>query len=357
METVNKKAIGDAVLLARETCAIVVSFNRSKLLRQTLDSIKACSPRPKKVIVIDNGSSDDTFSMVRTLYPWCDLLRIDKNRGGATAFYHGFEAALKSGMQWIWTLDDDVVVPPNAMLKMAKFTQRFNCINPSRVTDQGHVIPWEGHLVESRGKVFTNSDLAFDHGRPYQVVNYACFEGMLVKSSLVKKVGLPEKTFFISGYDTLFGYRASLVCDVVYIPDRLIRKTVKYGSNKTALGRHSVREGKWKHYVHVRDAFQLIDHLDQTARVYKRAKIRRSLSFLKSALGCLIYDKSPHKCLLTLIAIYQGWSKNYPTLDANFRRAQPIDPVVDIIYLPATKEPLDHSQINEKLEEPLAAAS
>jgi hypothetical protein len=59
----------------------------------------------------------------------------------------------------------------------------------------------------------------------YKVMNTACFEGGLFKRSVVEKIGLPDKRFFIYWDDTMYGYLASKVTNPIIIPDVVLRRT------------------------------------------------------------------------------------------------------------------------------------
>lgn len=66
---------------------------------------------PFVVIIVDDGSTDDTASVAQTLeaaYPGCvRLVRHDVNRGYGAALRTGFKACLDSGLEWIGFCDAD----------------------------------------------------------------------------------------------------------------------------------------------------------------------------------------------------------------------------------------------------------
>jgi len=63
---------------------LVVNWNTRDLLQACLQSIQDHPPtEPYEVVVVDNASKDGSAEMVRTLFPWVNLVASDKNTGYA----------------------------------------------------------------------------------------------------------------------------------------------------------------------------------------------------------------------------------------------------------------------------------
>lgn len=82
---------------------IIPTFNRSSLLKRALESVCKQTFLNYEVIVIDDGSSDDTAEMVRTEFPAVRYY-YQTNRGVSSARNKGLESAIGS---WIAFLDSD----------------------------------------------------------------------------------------------------------------------------------------------------------------------------------------------------------------------------------------------------------
>jgi len=48
---------------------IIPSYNRMQVLRRALDSVIAQTFHPLEIIVVDDGSTDDTQSLIEQFYP------------------------------------------------------------------------------------------------------------------------------------------------------------------------------------------------------------------------------------------------------------------------------------------------
>jgi dTDP-4-dehydrorhamnose reductase len=83
-----------APLVPFDLSVIVVSWNVRELLKQNLTRIFEIKPKhPFEVIVVDNGSSDNSARMVREEFPNVHLIQNDTNRGFAFACNQGLRMA------------------------------------------------------------------------------------------------------------------------------------------------------------------------------------------------------------------------------------------------------------------------
>ena len=71
---------------------VIPTYNRSALITRALDSVLAQTVKPHEILVVDDGSTDDTASLVRKHYPAVQLIR-QKNTGVSAARNAGITAA------------------------------------------------------------------------------------------------------------------------------------------------------------------------------------------------------------------------------------------------------------------------
>jgi glycosyltransferase involved in cell wall biosynthesis len=97
-----------------EASFIVIAYNAAPTIERTLHSISSqASLTDYEVLVVDDGSTDDTASLVRryaSADPRTRLIPLGANRGRGTARATG--VAQSSG-EWIATVDADIVLPPH----------------------------------------------------------------------------------------------------------------------------------------------------------------------------------------------------------------------------------------------------
>lgn len=68
-----------------ELCLILVNYNTGQILTRCLDSIRDQKEIDRRVIVVDNASTDDSVALVRSAYPEVKLIANQRNIGFAAA--------------------------------------------------------------------------------------------------------------------------------------------------------------------------------------------------------------------------------------------------------------------------------
>ena len=63
--------------------AVVVTWNRRELLRESLAAVQAQTLQPARVVVVDNASTDGTEELLRDEYAHLEVVRLTRNTGGA----------------------------------------------------------------------------------------------------------------------------------------------------------------------------------------------------------------------------------------------------------------------------------
>lgn len=99
---------------------IVPTYNRADLITATLRSVMAQTVAPIEVIVVDDGSSDNTSDVVATFAPRVRYVRI-ANGGVAAARNHG--ASLATGQWLAFTDSDDLWHPRKLEVQLAALAQ------------------------------------------------------------------------------------------------------------------------------------------------------------------------------------------------------------------------------------------
>ncbi|MDB9915653.1 glycosyltransferase family 2 protein [Alphaproteobacteria bacterium] len=105
-----------------ETVSVVIpTLNRCLLLKRAIDSVLNQSVSPNEVIVIDNGSSDETINMISTNYPY--IIFLTEEKIGVSASRN--QGIKKSNSEWVAFLDSDDVWEPFKLEKQLTFNNRF----------------------------------------------------------------------------------------------------------------------------------------------------------------------------------------------------------------------------------------
>lgn len=98
---------------------VILTWNSREMVDTCLSSLAlGLGSSPFEVIVVDNGSSDDTLTVVRTQHPEVQVLSNPSNRGVAPARNQGIRAARG---EYVVLLDDDTVVHAGAFDKLVAY--------------------------------------------------------------------------------------------------------------------------------------------------------------------------------------------------------------------------------------------
>ena len=113
--------------------AFVMTFERTHLIKDTIDKLLVQSFPPEKILIIDNSitsKTQDFFSDYKN--PKVEYFRVGKNLGPAGAAKIGLERLSQEGFKWIYWGDDDD--PPffndnfEILLKMADSIPDCGCV-------------------------------------------------------------------------------------------------------------------------------------------------------------------------------------------------------------------------------------
>lgn len=88
---------------------IIPNYNGTSLLPTCLDALRAQTRRDFCVVVVDDGSTDDSVALVRRRYPEVQVIALPHNRGLAAAVNAGIEA---TGGEYVVLLNNDTEAHP-----------------------------------------------------------------------------------------------------------------------------------------------------------------------------------------------------------------------------------------------------
>jgi glycosyltransferase involved in cell wall biosynthesis len=104
---------------------IIPAYNCQNTISKSIDSIIAQSFKAHEIIVVDDGSSDNTFNYVRQMFPEVKLYK-QENKGPASARNLGISVA--SG-NWISFLDSDDTLNHDALKSYGILVDKNSTLN------------------------------------------------------------------------------------------------------------------------------------------------------------------------------------------------------------------------------------
>ncbi|TKJ38385.1 hypothetical protein CEE37_12760 [candidate division LCP-89 bacterium B3_LCP] len=177
-----------------------------EILRDCLKSIFQSDLKELEVILIDNGSEDDSCQMVSSEFPEVRQIRLEENRGYAGGCNVGISA---SDAEYVLLLNDDAVLAPEALGFLVKAMdddpqlggaqpKLLNVRERNRFDYSGAC----GGLMDIFGYPFafgrTFMALEEDKGQydHYSEIFWACGTCVIYRREAVQAVGLLDEDFF-----------------------------------------------------------------------------------------------------------------------------------------------------------------
>ncbi len=266
----------------KKIVAVVVAYNRAALLAEALDALASQTRLVDDIVVVDNASTDDTWSMAAYHDARPHVLTMTRNTGGAGGFAAGLDLAIRRyGAAFVWLMDDDTIPAPDALEKLldaeAKFAGCVDILASKAVWIDGREHP----MNTPRQRWRASADAV---SRAAQVgavqIRTTSFVSMLVRAATVRRVGLPQADFFIWNDDFEFSARVLKNGTGLHVPASVVvHKTAKFGSAEVDPGDRFFYEVRNKIWTFLEpETFSALDRL-----AYLGATIMRWLRTIRSS--------------------------------------------------------------------------
>jgi GT2 family glycosyltransferase len=102
--------------------AVVLNWNRRADTLACVGSLRESTYTALRILVCDNGSTDETPAAVRAAYPSVEVLELGCNRGFAGGANVGLRYALAAGAEHVLVLNNDTLVEPTMVAQLVTET-------------------------------------------------------------------------------------------------------------------------------------------------------------------------------------------------------------------------------------------
>ncbi len=202
---------------------IIPTYNRMGLLSRALTSVARQTRPPDEVVLVDDGSTDDTEGLIRRQFPDVRYLQ-QENRGVAAARNRGIREAKG---EWLAFLDSDDEWLPHKLerqLDAVREEPEFSLCHTNEIWIR------RGKRVNPLKKHAKSGGYIFKKCLPLCVISPS---SVLIHRSLFEQVGLFDESLpACEDYDLWL--RVTAIRPVLYLEEPLI---IKYGGHADQLSR------------------------------------------------------------------------------------------------------------------------
>lgn len=189
---------------------VIVNFNGRRLLAECLESVRCQTYPNREVIIVDNGSTDDSSEWLRREFPEVRLVVLPANRGFAGGCNAGIQAATG---QFVVTLNNDVRLEPTWLEEMVRLARQRPDVG---MVAAKMLYARSPNLVDSAGICLDRAGMAWHlqggswHGlsEVEHEVFGPCAAAALYRRELFDDVGVFDDDFFCYLEDVDLAWRA-----------------------------------------------------------------------------------------------------------------------------------------------------
>jgi len=234
---------------------VVLNWNRKADTLECLKSLKTIKYDNFEVVVVDNGSTDDSVQAIQQSFPDVSLIETGENLGYAGGNNAGLRHALNAGAKWVLVLNNDTVVDP---MILRRFIQAGELIPDAGVLGAKVYFYSEPKRIWHAGATCLDGLAHFrslgygclDNGQDFSSIRevdyvYGC--AFFIATETIKIVGLFDEKFFLTHEDVDWCLRAKrLGLKCIFVPEAHVwhKCSVSFGGGESPAYKYFLTRGK-----------------------------------------------------------------------------------------------------------------
>lgn len=205
-----------------KVAVVLVNWNNEKDTAECLASLEKQTYDEFCVIVVDNGSEQESLEYLKKRFKYPTYIRNEENLGATGGYNTGINEALKMDAEHVLLLNNDTAVERTFLAELVdsrrELPKRAGIVEPAIHTyDSGDLWAAGGEVNPYTGATSHRRENP-PYDKPAQV-DYAVAAAVLIDAEVFQDVGLIDEDFFIYYDEPEFCARAkSFGWDVWYVP-------------------------------------------------------------------------------------------------------------------------------------------
>ena len=194
------------------TSIIILNYNGTKVLHNCIQSIYKTTKEKFEIIVIDNGSIDNSYNECKKQFPGIVLIKNTENIG-MTARNIGID---NSNGEFIVFLDSDTIVEPDWLTNfISSYDVHGEGLYQPKFMEMERqdVINSAGNMINVFGLTYLQGRGKIDSGQfnDFKIISYTSGACTFASKNTIKKIGNVDPIFFAYHDDVDYGWRGWLL--------------------------------------------------------------------------------------------------------------------------------------------------
>lgn len=188
---------------------VIINWNGWRDTVACLDALRSTEYSRVIVVVVDNGSTDDSVVQIQAAHPGVSLVQTNKNLGFSGGNNAGIRELLRLGVEYVWLLNNDTQPKPEALRELVRVADanfRLGAVGSVlRYTlDPARIQAWGGGWIN----LWTGyNSHAVARPKAGQRLHFLTAASMLLRTKALQDIGLMDDRYFLYWEDADLCFR------------------------------------------------------------------------------------------------------------------------------------------------------
>ena len=193
--------------------SVILNTNRKTETLECLASLHRNSYRNQQIIVLDNHSTDGSVAAICEAFPRVEIIELTENLGYAGNNNVGIEAAMQQGADWIFVLNEDIVLDEyciEGLVALCQSDEKIGVVGPLVYHhNEPDYIQTAGGMLRADWDTWHIAQNEKDKGQVTQPRHVDFISGcaIMVRRDVIKRVGAIDERFFYYKEETEWCFR------------------------------------------------------------------------------------------------------------------------------------------------------